>query len=187
VKLKVHQSKVDLTPENPVALIMGDGRTLKSDLETFLKTAQPHDVISINRSFHAYPGNIRHWAKVDGPEYVYMAEHLPLINNGAMPIRHTLGEVRGFDVDWDDGREYAKRWDGSSSLFAAMIAVAMGYEKVILAGCPMDLNGHWYFEGETGPDWEEEDYQAWREFAKTEDARKVESLSGFTKEVLQDQ
>jgi hypothetical protein len=163
---------------------MGDGSTLKSDLESFLKDSIPHDVMAIARSFKQYNGNILHWAMVDSEANRWWAEHLPLMNNDSFPIRHTLGECDGFDVNWDDGQEDGALWHGTSALFATLVALNLGYEKIILAGCPMDLNGHWYFPDETGPYWKKEDYEIWREFAKTEESKKVSSLSGFTKEVL---
>ena len=144
-----------------------------------------HDVMSIGKSYKQYPGDILHWAMVDGPNNKWWAEHLPLVNKGTFPIRHTLGNTPGFDVNWDDGEEDGALWYGSSSLFATLIGLNLGYKAIILAGCPMDKEGHWYFGEEwKGPEWREEDYQAWISFSKLPESKRVKSLSGFTKEVL---
>lgn len=170
---------------HPTLLITGDGRCLEDDIGTFLSQPAPHDVMAIARSFKKYPGDVLHWAMVDSQANKWWAEHLPMRNNGKLPIRHTLGPCDGFDVNWDDGQEDGALWHGTSALFATLVALSLGYEKIVLAGCPMDKNGHWYFGDEdNGPNWNEEDYQIWREFALTEQAKKVRSLSGFTKEVL---
>ena len=183
--MKIHSSAVDLGIDKDVVLVTGDGRTLINDMERFLEFNVPHDVMAIGRSIHAYPGRVKHWANVDGSECIWWAENLPLKNNGKMPIRHTLGEVRGYDVDWDDGKGMDEPWNGSSALFAVMASLTLGYKKIVLAGCPIDSKGHWYFdETITGPDWAKETFEAWREFSKTPESQMVKSLSGFTKELL---
>jgi hypothetical protein len=183
--LTLKRTKVPIMPENDVCLITGDGRTLPADLGAFLSLGISHDVMSIGRSVKKYPGRVLHWANVDGNESKWWAEHLPLVNDGQIPIRHSLGEFPWYDVDWDDGKDLEAAWYGSSSLFSVLACLALGYQKVVLAGCPLNGEGHWFHGPEwTGPDWRVEDYQAWRDFAKTDEARKVTSLSGFTKEVL---
>lgn len=186
VTLKLISSKAKLEKLNPTCLIMGDGRCLQKDLDSFLINPPPHDVMSIAKSYKLYPGRILHWSMVDSNANVWWARHLPLRNNGDLPIRHTLGECEGFDVNWDDGQDDGALWHGTSALFATLVALNLGYEKIILAGCPMDNKGHWYFseEQDQGPDWKEEDYQIWRDFVKTEEAKKVKSLSGYIAQII---
>jgi hypothetical protein len=175
---------VDLGRGNDGLLITGDGRSLMDDLESLGQSVKEYDIMSIGRSIKICPPPVKHWAMVDGPTNKW-AEHLPLVNGGSFPIRHTLGLCAGFDVIWDDGEDDGALWYGTSALFATLVALNLGYEKIILAGCPMDKEGHWYFGEEwKGPEWREEDYQAWRDFVKLPEAKKVSSLSGFTKEVL---
>ena len=185
IDLKLIKSSVPLDKHNSTLLITGDGRSLIEDLGQFLSLGLFHDVMAIARSYKAHKGRVLHWAMVDSTANKWWAEHLPLINDGKMPIRHTLGESDGFDVNWDDGQEDGALWHGTSALFATLVALNLGYDNVVLAGCPMDLNGHWYFQDEKGPDWKQEDYEIWKEFAQFPEAKKVKSLSGFTKEVLE--
>ena len=62
----------------------------------------------------------------------------------------------------------------------------MGYQKIVLAGCPMDQLGHWYgLDGEEdGVYWDDQDREVWHDFVKMDEAKKVKSFSGFTKDVL---
>ncbi len=190
MRLEVFKSKVELKPINPAVLITGDGKSLMKDLETFDQKMICHDTMSIGRSINVIDGRVMHWANVDGPECIYWAENLPLKNDGRLPIRHTLGDVRGYDVDWEIKDEVLwKRddevlWHGSSSLFAVYVALGIGYERIYLAGCPMDMNGHWFYSQDEGPRWDGESFIAWLEFAKTPEAKRVESLSGYTRQIL---
>jgi hypothetical protein len=185
VRAVLENSKVEIRPTSRLALVTGDGRTLHRDLANFLVWKAPHDVISIGRSIKVYPGKVMHWANVDGADSKWWAEHLP-----GSPIRHTMGEQPWYDADWTIQDEYRVPWDdswhGSSALFAALIALAMGYNRVVLAGCPMDVKGHWW-QGEDktpGPRWPGESYQAWFEFAALSDGARVRSLSGYTAAIL---
>lgn len=159
-------------------------------MNNFLGWKVRHDVMAIGRSINLYPGRVLHWANVDGEQCIWWAEHLPLKNAGKMPIRHTLGDVRGYDVDWDIkddviwGKDDAVIWHGSSSLFAVYACLALGYEDIYLAGCPLDNKGHWYYGEDSGPRWFGECFIAWLEFAKTPEAKKVKSFSGYTKQIL---
>ncbi len=191
MRLQIHESKVEVKPGNEVVLITGDGRTFPQDMAEFLSWEIPHDVMAMGRSLNAYPGNVMHWGNVDAYEAIWWAENLPLKNNGKMPIRHTLGEHRGFDVDWEiiDEIKFEKgdnsMWYGSSALFCVYIALALGYEKIILAGCPMDSKGWWFFdEREVGPRWQGECFMAFLEFAKKSESYKVKSLSGYTAQIV---
>ncbi len=169
---------VNLKRESPNLLITGDGRSLIDDLESLGQSVLEHDIMSIGRSIKLL--DAKHWVNLDGPDSKWWAEHLP-----GKPIRHTIGECEGYDVIWDDGRPDGEPWYGSSALFGTLIGLILGYEAIILAGCPLDKEGHWYFgEEHKGPEWREEDYQAWINFVKLPQAKRVRSMSGFTKEIL---
>ena len=186
MRLEILTKKRDPSPLFPVALITGDGRSLPSDMGAFLTWGVPHDVMAIGRSVKEYPGRVLHWANVDGADSKWWAEHLPKRNDGDFPIRHSMGDLPWYDIDWDVKDEiiYSSEkndWHGSSSLFAVYACLALGYKKIVLAGCPLDNKGHWWHGPEcTGPLWLGETYQAWLEFSLTPEAEKVRSLSGYT-------
>jgi hypothetical protein len=183
------KSNRSFTINNPVVLITADGRTLGDDLVRFLSWEIPHDVYCVARSYKLYPGKMDHWANVDANTSIWWAENLPPKKIKPETLRHTLGYVRGFDVDWDViGNVYEKDeilWHGSTSLFAVYTAIVMGYGKVVLAGSPLDCKGHWYDPPEImGPRWSCETYQAWLDFARCPDAEKVRAMSGYTAQIL---
>jgi len=190
MKLKLHDPTIDLKIQNPNVLITGDGRSLSSDLDTFLSWEVPHDVMAIGRSINIYPGIVKHWANVDGTDSSWWAEHLPQKNDGKIPIRHTLGKCKEYDVDWDIVDSPWKMdeivWYGSTSLFAVYVSLELGYDKIILAGCPLDNKGHWYFPDrtESDPRWHGETFQVWLDFARDERAKRVRSLSGYTGQII---
>jgi hypothetical protein len=150
-------------------------------------------VAAIGRSIKVYPGKVRHWFNLDSECSINWAKNLI---NGEGTIRHTVGDVDGFDCDWEctqPNYNYAiitnddRRLHGSSALFASLACIAMGYKKIVLAGCPMDMSGHWYFppSKETlGPLWIGVDFMAWIDFARQPDSKKVTSMSGYTAKLL---
>ena len=183
--LKLIKSPVELTRTHDTALITGDGRTCTHDIYEFLQYKVPHDVISIGRSINVYDGPIQHWANVDGADSKWWAEHLPLKNNGKVPLRHTIGDMPWYDVIWDDGLPDGTLWQGSTALFATLIALHMGYLKIVLAGCPLDENGHWYHDEDVkGPTWEGSTYRKWLDLSTDDDFSKVRSLSGYTAKIV---
>jgi hypothetical protein len=180
-------SKEPFITVNPTVLIGGDGRTLIDDVGRFNAFSVPYDVYSIGRSVKFFDA-IDHWGNVDAAESIWWAEHLP-DKWRTKPQRHTLGEMRGFDFDWeipqDDYDFKDLLWHGSTALFCVYTSLAMGYERVVLAGCPLDSNGHWYFGPEVkGPKWPAETYRAWLDFKATPESQKVRSFSGYTRTIL---
>jgi hypothetical protein len=132
---------------------------------------------------------------VDADCSVHWANNLPLVGpNKTVPIRHTLGDCKGFDIDWDIDGEIPWdvseiMWHGSTALFCVLTAFPMGYKKIVLAGVPLDSKGHWYWDEKTQPQypdppWSYQTYQAWFEFAETPEAQQVRSMSGYTKTLL---
>lgn len=171
-------------------IILGDGRTARGDLLEAQTWPFSFDLGAIGRAL-TLALSVDHWFNVDGETAIHWASTI----NGA--LTHTLGEVRNFDCDWEieqpdyhyeDITHEKGRMHGSSALFATLATLAMGYEKIVLAGCPLDTEGHWYWEPTSpetlGPMWQGMDYMAWIDFAETEDSNKVRSMSGYTAKIL---
>ena len=196
MRIDLHRARRTPRRDHDTILIIGDGRTMPDDVETFLSWKIPHDAGTLGRAVRQYPsiqnGIVRHWFNADGEQSIQWAKTLP-----EETIRHTLGAVDGFDVDWEltqDDYHYqditneAGRMHGSSALFATLASLHMGYQSVILAGCPLDSEGHYYFEPskETlGPIWLGFDFMAWLDFARMPDAARVRSMSGYTAKILE--
>lgn len=195
VKLHKNPSK-DISKRNDTLLVLGDGDSMPGDLDRFLRWGIGHDVGALGRAIKAYPGYVRHWFCGDGDLSIWWAKNLP---NGDGTIRHCMGDVDGFDVDWDleqddygyctiTGESNLGRMHGSSAMFGVLCGLALGYEKIVLAGCPMDMNGHYYFpekkKDTLGPVWLGVDFMAWIDFSLQEEAKKVRSMSGYTAKIL---
>lgn len=66
---------------------------------------------------------------------------------------------------------------GTSGLLGVLVALGLGYTRVILAGIPLlNDDGSKRFDRKT--------YAVWEDFARTEDAKRVRSLSGWTRHLL---
>ena len=196
MKAILHHTSKELTRHNDVLLVLGDGDCMKQDLERFLSWNIQHDVGALGRGIKEYPGYVRHWFCGDGDLSIWWAKNLI---NGNGTLRHTLGEVDGFDADWnmeqDDyhfctitGESNLGRIHGTSALFATLAGITLGYDRIILAGCPLDMNGHWYFEKKDkdtlGPIWYGTDFMAWLDFREQKESDKVRSMSGYTARIL---
>lgn len=194
IKLKLIKSNCDLRPRHDVLLITGDGKSLIENIDEFISRGINHDVLCLGRSIQAYPGKVQHYAEVDADSCKWVIENLeknhPEKVNGHI-ITHTLsdGTIPWIDIHWDlvenPWQPDEVLWHGSTALFAVLVGIEMGYEQIILAGVPMDSKGHWYFKDEDyGPRWTGESYQSWFEFARMDAAKKVSSMSGYTKQLL---
>ena len=193
IKLKVKEAHRHFTIMPDLLLITGDGWSAPDDIKRFARFNLSYDVMAIGRSIGLHNGHpVDHWANVDSDSSVNWAQNLPKVSRKQdIPIRHTLGSCKGFDIDWDidgdipwDVSEII--WHGSTALFAVLAGIAMGYDQMVLAGVPLDSKGHWYFDQQKypGPPWTYQTYQAWFEFAETPEAKQVRSMSGYTKTLL---
>jgi hypothetical protein len=194
MKAILHSAQKVLARDNGVLFILGDGRSMLSDLTEFMSWDIGHDAGCIGRCVKSYPGHVKHWFNADGETAIAWTKQLKEQHQNGL-VTHTIGPVDGFDVDWDiEQPDYhyremtgeGQRMHGSSALFAVLAGLEMGYDKVILGGCPMDAEGHWYFEPTSkdtlGPLWLGLDYMAWLDLSKETD--KVRSLSGYTAQIM---
>jgi hypothetical protein len=180
---------------NDVLVISGDGKLLVEDLAFIDSFNVDYDIMAIGKSVRAHKKVIDHYVDIDAEEGKWVAENLqtiyPLNVLDNKIVRHTLGDVEWFDTAWDlVGNPWPSEdvmWHGSTSFFALLVALEMQYERIILAGCPLDSKGHWCFPNETwGPKWTGETYQVWFEFALDPRAAHVRSCSGYTKILLKE-
>ena len=130
--LKVFNSKKPIRRYSENLLITGDGSCLMTDMKEFLSWGMPHDAGCIGRSVNVYQGPVDHWFNVDASEAVWWAKNLlgtPRNDNGI--LRHTMGDIEGFDVDWKIENQWPiitddDIWHGVTSLLAARCALEMG-------------------------------------------------------------
>lgn len=193
----VYPTGVDLNciRGHPVVLITGDGDTLPTDTREFESWGIPHDLYAVNRSLIFHERKVDHWAAVDLEETIWFAEN---VNSSVAPgnhhiVRHTIGEVPvAADVCWEMDYEWENEnqklvFGGNSGYFAVLTAIFMGYQKIVVAGMPLNRNPHWYENKQdyVGPNWNGACYTNWMDFKmQSPDADKVKSMSGYSAFIL---
>lgn len=181
--------------KNKTVLITGDGDCLGDDVTRFEAFGVPHDVYCVNRSMLWFERPINHWAAVDCEESMWFTENLnsKIGGNGHKILRHCIGILPyGFDVFWraanfnDMTPTGQHLWQGNSVFLAILSSLKMGYEKVILAGVPLDTNKHWYDpEGLKGPNWLGRVYRQWMDFQlEHPKADNIRSMGGYSAFIL---
>ena len=169
--------------------ITGDGKTLPDEVKEFESWGIPHDLYCVNRSLLYFQRQVDHWAAIDIEESAWFSEY---VNNDVCPERtihrHTIGECTiGYDIYWERDfpfeHDYQKRiWIGNTGYFATLTAVEIGYEKIILAGMPLDNKSHFYDQEELpGPTWTPICFTQWMDFKmKRPEADRVRSMGGYS-------
>lgn len=115
-----------------VALIIGTSARMTDDLAAFDALGIDAEVFAVNNAARLLDRDVHHFVAIDFPKMAFCAECL-------------TAKVHTID---DPGREAADfRWHFEnrvlrmSGIFAATIAIAMGFRKVLLAGAGMDASG----------------------------------------------
>ena len=172
-------------PQSPNLLILGSGTSLWDDLSRYDSIHGDQDRMGVNFTIVHYQGRLQHGVSVHDEELDWWAgfrqRFLQPEVDGRMIAHYRLLPTAKVAY------QPARAWDintpsGSSSFFGVMVALALGYEKIILAGVPMDRQGDFYWP---------HPYDYWGVFGSTwEMAAKeifqgrVKSLSGKTMEIL---
>jgi len=144
--------------ESGVAAVLGCARCIWDDLEKLksLVDINKIGIIAINNMIMHYHGRVHHGVSLH-PEEPPLWRALRKTNHGETSHVHTHShripknndntfiKNHGLDFIWDIERQGG----GSSGLLAVMIGLALGYNKIILAGVPLDGNGHFFDPPET--------------------------------------
>lgn len=178
---------------NPVVLITGDGKSLPGDVKEFESWGIPHDLYCVNRSLLFFERQVDHWAAVDVEESVWFTQYCTdKVRKERNVVRHTIGsQTHAFDVYWemdyDFKNDYQRRvLTGNTGYFATLTALYMGYEAIVLAGMPLNMEPHWYEQDtEVGPNWNGWCYTQWMDFKmKVPEANQVRSMGGYSAFIL---
>jgi len=167
-------------------VILGGAACVWDDLLLFNNTLglqlRP-DYMAVNDIGQYWQNPLAHWVTLH-PEYMpgWMRFRLGhYYGDGRKPIVHSARPDPGVDVHWD-----VPTSGGTSGLFGCLVALALGYEKIILVGMPMD-NSHHFFD----PPWQSnasfEDNPNKLEWIGAKDRifkDKVRSMSGRTRQWL---
>lgn len=168
-------------------LVVGGARCVWEDLSK-VDRGKPWSILCVNDVIMHFPAKLHHVYSNDHrmlPHWV--AARRPIfvrdLDKGERPMIHTSMVGGPNMVLWP--------WpgNGSSGMNAALTAIALGYDDILLVGMPLDDSGH-YFE----PPWVRSNFtnevpdrdggpRHWRDMVKVFDG-KVRSMSGRTRELL---
>lgn len=163
-------------------LIIGSAACVLNDLEAAREISSFHDVIAVKHAAAAYSGRL-----------IAMVSLHPEKLGATLLERKRQGFDMGFKV-WchsasgQRGRPTGRvdhvlpeDWGGSSGLFAVQVARHLGYERIVLAGIPIDGTAHF---NSPDPMEKHERYRSAWLARRGEIAAYVRSMSGWTASVL---
>ena len=143
--------------------------------------------MGVNDAIIHYPGRLQHGVGLHDEVLdwfaAYRRSHIQPGDPEPMVAHYRLLRETPFNYHPSRGWEIDDLPRGSSSYFAVVIGLALGYERIILAGVPLDAMGHFFCPQDPVDYW---DYfgPAWEKAAKTIFQGRVKSLSGRTRELL---
>ncbi|MAH50363.1 hypothetical protein CMI37_31365 [Candidatus Pacearchaeota archaeon] len=185
--------------EGNTLLVVGGGRCVFDDLAAFLR---PPEGRTISRSLMEWSENpkgrvmavndigmylecsLTHWTSLH-PNFLIHWNRVRRDHSLPPPktLLHSYKDDTGIDYVW----EGMENTGGLSGLFAASIGILMGYDRVILAGCPTNDTGRFFDPHDSKGNHGLRHVQgAWKPFIDTHHdfAERTRSLSGFTKSIL---
>ncbi len=124
-------------------IVIGSGRCVWDDLARTNTVCR--DVMCINDIGMHYPGPIRHWYSNDGVMLKYWHQARRPEYNKDIKLHSNNGAGGSIDPS-------IRVWEwvhGNSGINAVKTALALGYDKVIVCGMPLDDSGH-YFDSPWG-------------------------------------
>lgn len=129
-------------------LILGSGSTLWEDYARFPRREDGHVMVLHQTGMH-FPGAAKHWFSNYGCMIPAMAavRHGPFEGRPVAPpiqYRHTGNGIKTMDVpEGYNIHVWPISPRGSQALGATLVGLIMGYDRIVLAGCPIDGNHYW--------------------------------------------
>lgn len=162
-------------------VVLGTGRTVWDDSKRF--NQRGYGVVTINNMTLHYREKIDHSCSMH-PEEPELWRKLR-ITYDRDPVFLTHSHSNGHsktNFNW----HIERGGSGTSGLFAVMLALALGYEKVVLCGIPLDDQGHFYDPPGFRDGVFKSDFirREWREVSQLYFKDRVRSLSGWTRDLL---
>ncbi|MFA5133087.1 MAG: hypothetical protein WC444_07210 [Candidatus Paceibacterota bacterium] len=168
-------------------IILGSAKCAPEDFKNARNIAPKAEIMVLNLSWFGILSQVvkgelivKHWVSLYCDIFVLRRWMKP------KPITHTnLGD---YSIDRKMADYIDRKWDfnhyGSVGMFATKVALGLCYDKIILAGCPIDDSGHFYDFENTKFEFDERTIATWKEFKDKPESVKVRSMSGLTKELL---
>jgi len=171
-----------------VAVVMGCGRTIWDDLAQ-VKDLDRIGVIAVNNMILHHKGRVNHGVSMHPEEPnlwralrpYYQCEESHVTTHGYR--KHDKAGLSECDYVWGniDGA-----MGGTSSILAVIVGLALGYDEIILAGVPLDGDGHFYDPPGKTLNMFNSDFikMEWTNTEHNYFQGRVKSLSGWTRELL---
>lgn len=160
-------------------LIAGTARCVWEDMNG---VPEPNAVMTVNDMVMYWPGPVKFAYSHDEKQLIHWKEGRRRCHTNAYgPVGslHTIEPCRVSGI-----HAWPFPGMGSSSLGACYVALAMGYDSVVLAGCPLDDTGHFYDPPRMKSNFTREaPTDIWQKAAQIFQGR-VRSLSGRSREIL---
>lgn len=162
-------------------IIIGGARCVWDDYQKLRDTGFDDSVMAVNEVGCFFDRPLNHWVSMHAN---YLTHWVALRKGHSMMghecLTHTREPYPGIRVVWD-----IQNYGPFSGLFAAQVAVALGYEKIVLCGVPQDGSGR-FFDPPWMPGGEHSDENSKKAFRNTveqtpELKRSVRSMSGWTR------
>ena len=160
-------------------LVIGTAGCVWDDLQRYDGQHQG-DRMALSDMIAYYPGVLQHGSSLhtDGISmFAFRRVEYDVPRGLPAPLNHSHRAGEAVDCVWPLTRD-----GGTTGLFSVLIGLLMGYEKVILAGSPLDGKSHFY-----DPPWSLGNYDSdaihdeWKRTIPVMQGR-VKSLSGITRE-----
>lgn len=166
-----------------ICLVAATARCAWEDIARFKEISNDiqADIMAVNLMGFLYPGRVHHWACLH-PELFMSLEPL------RKRMRSRLGHTWTHSGRSGPGVQFAwgiEKNGGTSTLLAALVAICLGYRRIVLAGAPLSNDGHFY-----DPPGEFDTYDSRPVKLEWEAARmdmfqdRIRAMSGWTKQIL---
>lgn len=136
--------------------------------------------MAVNDAGAYYMDPLEHWVTLH-PEYMPGWMRFRRGHCYGHAMTHSNREAEGIDIAW-----HMVNVGGTSGLFACKVALLLGYERVVLAGMPMDGSPHFF-----DPPWyrntvfeDAPSRRVWEEAGRNFFRGRVTSMSGRTRDWL---
>lgn len=165
-------------------LVMGGARCLWSDLDQLDGGVQkwPGEIMAVNDIGAHFQGPLHHWATLHSrymPGWrAYRQGHC--YGDTLRAVTHALDAAPDIDFAWR-----MTPHGGNGGLFAALVGLLLGYDRIVLAGIPCDGQGHYFDPPNVAHSgFGRDDLVEWEFFRDAFFGDRVRSLSGKTREIL---
>lgn len=123
------------------ALILGGAKTVWEDVEAALALSEFDCVIAANDVGAHWSGKLDHWVSLHPDRLArwILERERKGYPNGFATWAHK--KLAGCQID-----NTTSDWKGSSGLFAAKVALELGYNRIVLCGVPLSADGAHFFD-----------------------------------------